>query len=542
MAGPSIQTARKTSGAPATKRQLPRRAAREQAAKTAAINAPLKTQAKQAQELKLRAAPSENPAASSLSPIFQAVPIPEPAPGEEIGLCYGCHGGGALMRCYSCAAKLCYRTDTLGSYACLTIQPNVDLNNLIFCCPRCHAAVVSEDGANVPYVGFYQNDANKTPAHILVKVTQNAECALRLLAPKDTLLISISLDGSRDFEAPMAQAYSCAAYYFTGCKAKLESVSLPFAFDKVTSLNRYEEGLKTVIEKLQSCKAAVVYFTTHCTPEGLLHFSGPSGPGSSDAVEVLKTAFPPNFVHALRSIEHASLFFTVCSEYRGEAGVYEWMRDHVVNGTFKEAISFMGALQPQFVAPLAATFFQYVHIECEPASRCMIYALEGLRRLGGVGDVVLLEKNLNYGHWTDGSIATHRYFWSRYDLAPYGIPRPMQCPQCTCLHTLSTRELVAGDAVAIEFYCTSSSAAPAEDGITQQCGYVERHNIPLRRKGLRGVDNGCWLLVMRVIEAEKEWERAQLTEAQEVEVETLEDQTKMDTKKGLTAGCSGLMI
>ncbi|KAJ8453610.1 hypothetical protein ONZ45_g19642 [Pleurotus djamor] len=246
----------------------------------------------------------------------------------------------------------------------------------------------------------------------------------------------------------------------------------------------------------------MIFFTTHSTPEGRLHFS-PGNPSldilprSNDADKVLDSALPDEFLSAVSKLEHATLFYVVCSGFEGRKDAFKWLRARVINSTFKEIIAFSGSLQPYFAAPLASALLRGVHVEKDKAANCMLTALEGTERLKAI-EVVLLEKE-DRKNRTEG-LFLRRYFWAEADKAPHGARKPAYCPRCRALRTISTS--VDRERHTVKFICDSklgpfneetAKRFPAKKGAnSDKCNYVEIHKVNIRKDKGRGTTHGEW--------------------------------------------------
>ncbi|KAJ8518514.1 hypothetical protein ONZ45_g4402 [Pleurotus djamor] len=532
----TTQGAKKTTGAPAERKEM---APRQEAAKNA-VKKNVKQQSVKAKTVKSKAladdhtgpatnedtAPVKGPITRAVQALSGSQVLECPNVDLRGSLCHGCHNGGELVPCSTCSVALCFRVDeseqqvgTIHDRTCLVLKSGTSIALFRFRCLRCHLLDDSLAKTSTPYAGFYTLESG-LPSDVLLDVSQTSVRFLRPVTPVNTIMIGITVEGCQDLEEPMTLAYQRNAEYYSRSGVSLASVKLPFNFDHVGKSNQYDKAVRALVKDLPKYQNVIVFFTTHSTPEGRLHFgqsvvAGKVVPASLDAKAVLDRAFPDVLIDALRNVARSTLFYMVCSGAERRDS-YEWMRSLILSEAFNHIISFTNSVQPYFAAPLAADYLRLVYIERELPRECMVRALAGTGRLGAANDVYLMER-LGDPKSIE-AVIRHHYFFAEYDKKPYGFPKPAWCPRCRGLRSLTTRE---ERNKLVQFQCESNlppfsakkdpsnlppfdaKKAPSKRKPNQKgdgpCKWVGTHHIPVGKVGMRGANDGSWFAEKRSI-------------------------------------------
>ncbi|KDQ32244.1 hypothetical protein PLEOSDRAFT_1100743 [Pleurotus ostreatus PC15] len=368
--------------------------------------------------------------------------------GPDGAICNGCQNGSTMLSCDHCPQWTCYgiygENDTQG---CLTIRSREMLEAAVsFMCPACHRNNDRnrDKKKKTRYVGLY--GANGGMEDAVVDVTKTTLHFFPPLDSRDTVLLLLAVRGAEHMIEPATATYALLNSFFGRGQGALHLATIFFDVSTPEGGNLYDNQLAAAVDFIQkNARRVVVYFITHATPDGDLHFSGPrivqqnkitqSLPGHSNSPRaILNRLFTVELLDALRIVGETTLFLMVCGGYLGHLETTDWVNSAVRRRSFREVVSFGSKrLQPFWVSSFCARFVQRFYLEGAVYPAAMGDILGGDARLGAATDVVVIRHNP-----MDYSFPERiRYVWAQDIQAPYGTPLPTLCPVCHCFGTLS---------------------------------------------------------------------------------------------------------
>ncbi|KAJ8694064.1 hypothetical protein PTI98_008997 [Pleurotus ostreatus] len=205
---------------------------------------------------------------------------------------------------------------------------------------------------------------------------------------------------------PATATYALLNSFFGRGQGALHLATIFFDVSTPEGGNLYDNQLAAAVDFIQkNARRVVVYFITHATPDGDLHFSGPrivqqnkitqSLPGHSNSPRaILNRLFTVELLDALRIVGETTLFLMVCGGYLGHLETTDWVNSAVRRRSFREVVSFGSKrLQPFWVSSFCARFVQRFYLEGAVYPAAMGDILGGDARLGAATDVVVIRHN-----------------------------------------------------------------------------------------------------------------------------------------------------
>ncbi|KAF4584651.1 hypothetical protein EYR38_001880 [Pleurotus pulmonarius] len=350
--------------------------------------------------------------------------------GEDNALCNGCQNGGKMVSCSKCPNWTCYNVagDDDDGQGCLTVSSAALLdNNTVFVCPACHRNTERLSKSSIPYEGFYTQEMVAIPGAIV-----DVSCTTLPFFPpmntKETLLLFIAVEGAQRMDEPAVTTYQLLNQYFGRGQGLLHYASIFFDLATPAGIAAYEADIARTVDFIKEHKCRVViFFVTHTTPDGDLHFSGPRRanrskdspmlPGFSNTPEaVLSSIFTVQLLDGLQLLkEKTSLFLLICGGYLGHAETCSWVDKNVRRKSFGEVISFTSKrFQPFWAASFCARFVHRFYVEEGPYPTAMSEILGGDARLGTATDITIVS------HVPDTLVGLKKdlYYWAHNTRMP----------------------------------------------------------------------------------------------------------------------------
>ncbi|KAL0955062.1 hypothetical protein HGRIS_003980 [Hohenbuehelia grisea] len=403
--------------------------------------------------------------------------------GAQTGsMCSGCHNGGQLLSCDFCYREICTRQRKDEHKACITLNAGIDIDNpkIQFMCPACH---VARDKYK-PYVGFY---INGQPCDAYVhKVRQVLTSFFPELRCKKMLIIQINLEGTLEMDEPVIETLCRLKKFFSREKVAIDLKTILFNFKErkrgPNGTEVYAQHLKPVIKSIPEYKNVLIFFTTHATPTGDLHFL-PKNMGAESPEVILDEIFPIEFCAALKKVERSMLYLLVCHGVSNPQ-CYQWVREQANSGVFTDVLSFSsGDFQPYYAAHMCAYYAQRFLIENARFPVAMPEVLQGSHRLGTSSKVVVFKQDCELQPMNRKlfpATAT-QFYWSQRRYAPYGIRAPTDCRGCKRFQTIRTRLPPPNEENPTTFaFCC------------KQCKYTKTKSIPVGREIGTEERGGSW--------------------------------------------------
>ncbi|KAF4580246.1 hypothetical protein EYR40_003228 [Pleurotus pulmonarius] len=320
--------------------------------------------------------------------------------------------------------------------------------------------------------GFYNGKLEPIAGAII-----NVSCTTLAFFPKlntqETLLLLIAVRGAERMDEPAVTTYQLLNQFFGRGQGNLHYATIFYDLANSAGSEKYELDVTKLIAFIKrrgatlshsiqraeftwlrcSCRV-VVFFVTHTTPDGDLHFSGPRPanrskgapmlPGNSNTpAAVLNRIFTEQFLGALQRIKETSLFLLICGGYCGHEETMQWVNSVVRRQSFREVISFTNKhFQPFWASAFCARFVQSFYLEDVAYPIAMEEILSGDARLGIASDVVVITRD------KESLLGVQRdlYIWAQEKRSPYGFRLPTACPtsenfhrdsHCSFIHTAS---------------------------------------------------------------------------------------------------------
>ncbi|KDQ25214.1 hypothetical protein PLEOSDRAFT_1106155 [Pleurotus ostreatus PC15] len=369
--------------------------------------------------------------------------------------------GGKMLSCVKCPRWTCY--DIVGDgdgEGCITIaSADVLTEDTAFVCPACH-----RNGSPIaaPYYGFYTKAFEPIEGAVI-----NVSCTTLAFFPKlntaETLLLLIAVRGAERMDEPAMATYQLLHQVFGRGQGNLHYATIFYDLANSAGSGRYESDIAKAVAFIKShtCRV-VVFFVTHTTPNGDLHFSRPRPanrskgaamlPGHSHTpATVLNRIFTEQFLSALQWIPDTSLFLLICGGYCGHTETMEWVNSVVRRQSFREVISFTNKrFQPFWASSFCAKYVQSFYLEDVKYPIAMEQILAGDARLGIASDVVIISRDKD----SLPGVRRDLYYWAQEKHSPYGFRIPSQCPTCLRLGTITSSTPSDFHGTKLRIYCT----------------------------------------------------------------------------------------
>ncbi|GLB36941.1 hypothetical protein LshimejAT787_0312280 [Lyophyllum shimeji] len=321
--------------------------------------------------------------------------------------CSGCRNGGRLIGCNTCKRVLCD--------ACVKF-PAVLRDDEVFICPRCHIQPPAGKGPRniAPYRAF---SSSKTWTMLEGGPTTRESFALCNSPP--LVIISMRLSSIPAVGDPAQVVYHNIAPFLGD---NVVYIDLPWDLGDDNTAGDYEERVEDLATRLENgdlkrFRNFAVYVTDHSDPvRGDLHITVNDG-GAAEVSSVLSQLFPPSLRAILKQGKLNTLTLLVCGAVMTVPDAYRDIKAFIDEGYFAWGMGFgQGHLQPCLMNPLlqAASVSWFIH------ERRWEAVLDDMQGVGAHSDLYLLLKGK----------PTVRYTWAHCSRKPFGEPSPYSCPGC----------------------------------------------------------------------------------------------------------------
>ncbi|KAJ3917041.1 hypothetical protein F5877DRAFT_68559 [Lentinula edodes] len=289
-------------------------------------------------------APSRNGFVASGSAPTRHNPIYVTQKRQDI-YCAGCQDGGKLLRCEApmlyenlppCGRLICHGPPDSRKCLELTAAATADVLDdpqTALICPSCWLIISGKDKEwDIPYPALVFRSNLKPVPNVLHLVHNTRRSFFNPLDILPLAIVSLSLKGMKSLPYSTTLLHLESFYNDSEVPFLAESIE----FDLLNDRKTYDQSLKKLLSKIKSCGIVrvIVFFTTHSTPDGALHFSpgGEQHGASAITSEVLAAVFTDDF-RAILSTMDSTLFILACG------GAY----------LFEESYNSIGALAEQRV-------------------------------------------------------------------------------------------------------------------------------------------------------------------------------------------------
>ncbi|GLB44845.1 hypothetical protein LshimejAT787_1801820 [Lyophyllum shimeji] len=393
--GGTIQSADKSTGAPAPRVELPvprkRKAAPEDEPAPAQNKRSSRSGSKKAgtmlQELDLSVATSIGPVTGTNTGAD--------ADGHDIH-CSGCRNGGHVVMCYLCKRVICSR--------CVPFLDTVEQDDE-FTCPSCHLSPPDAKQRTIaPYYGFASAKKANKPILLTGGPTTResfAQCSSPALVVISIRLASVNAIG----DSARVVFHNIAPFL----PHKVAFVDLPWDFGDPRAEEAYDTNLQDLVQRLKtgdlkSFRTFSIFLTDHSDPErGDLHISS-NEQGAARVSAVLDRLFPPELTQFFGREGRSTLTMLVCGAVVTVNESYTDLKAFANKGYFAWIMAFGQAnLQPCLTNPLlqAASLSWFIN------NRRWDALLDDFQSVGAHTDIFMLRKD-------EPTIRRSEFYFSAY--------------------------------------------------------------------------------------------------------------------------------
>ncbi|KAG1747473.1 hypothetical protein EDB19DRAFT_1826196 [Suillus lakei] len=342
----------------------------------------------------------------------------------------GADGDVVLFECNACPRVMCSK--------CIEV-PKVHVNavqhpDIKFLCLSCHSLRTVKEPA--PYFGFYHNilpEEGGTPLLPgFLQLNGKYELASNsILAAMPLAIVHFSLGAKYPISTPVPLlSHYLDKYYPSGGFLYVE---ISFDIASYTKINKYTrdqvETVAKLVRHLGSTGRVFAFLSNHLEEDSGWLFAGKEGQGDGEYVamevqHVLSTVLKPY----TRILKSAHIVFLVCGSVVAHETPYTQLKESVLQFNFASAIIFPAArFQPLVTTNFLVAMVELVAIE-QLSIRTVFPTL--LSMSGGLGQhtSVILMTPVNIDGCCKLELTT--FARAHTQTSPWGIPIPVQCPQC----------------------------------------------------------------------------------------------------------------
>ncbi|KAJ3885257.1 hypothetical protein GG344DRAFT_82933 [Lentinula edodes] len=305
--------------------------------------------------------------------------------------CAGCHDGGDLLHCDGpslypklppCGRQICHGPP--GSKKCLELMAaasNEVLNDPknAFICPACWSLRsrqhFASTGWDLPYLQnaiVMRKDLSPLP-NMLHAVNSLRRSFFNPLDLPPLAIISLSLKGMAI--VPYSTALLRLQGFYSATDIPLISRSLEFDLGNTSNYEEYLAAIEQLLLDIKTSRVqrVIVFFTTHSTPDGHLHFSpgGEEDGACNETGEVLAGIFTKKFQKVLSSMDSSCFILACGGAYMFEKS-FNSIGDFAKRRVFDRIIAFPSKdFQPETASGWCTLFIQRAVIQRESIERVL---------------------------------------------------------------------------------------------------------------------------------------------------------------------------
>ncbi|KAJ4466393.1 hypothetical protein C8J55DRAFT_565709 [Lentinula edodes] len=371
--------------------------------------------------------------------------------------CAGCKDGGKLLQCDAptlypvlphCGRFVCWGHE--GSRKCIEVKSGVtealleDEDNA-FLCPACWSMIskmnLVKTNWDLAYPGIVIRETLAPIPKMIHMVNSNSRTFFNPLDILPMAVISISLEGM-------------AIEPFDTCLVELrgfyKDTDVPFIapcieFDLYHKRDQYIEAIENLVIELKSkgIERAVVFFTTHSTPDGMLHFSpGGVNGASTNTCDVLAGIFTEEFQEVLGTMD-TTLFILACGGAFMLKESFDSIGALAKTRTFDRMAAFPAHdFQPNNASSWCNLFIRRILIQRESVERVLLSICADSTSLGAHSHILVwfYDPTHPVSDKDAQSLQVQKAIWCQEIEAPFGIRiTEAMCRDCGVLRQ---REIV----------------------------------------------------------------------------------------------------
>ncbi|KAJ3782307.1 hypothetical protein GGU10DRAFT_335659 [Lentinula aff. detonsa] len=334
-------------------------------------------------------------------------------------LCAGCQDGGNLLHC-----EVCYGPPD--SRKCIELHDEALKN------------VVQDQKIGF---GFFRRDDRSTVTSAVKMIHSVRASFFSKLELVPMAMISIALEGMAT--EPFSMTLIEVEGYYLATPTPCIHASLTFDFSE-GKRQKYDTSFANMFAMLKqyNIKRVVVFFTTHSTPDGDLHFI-PNMGGAASTSDLLEALFPAEFRTFLQPSDvDSTLFILTCGGVYVQKQSYDCFTELVRAHTFERIIAFPARdLQPLQTARWCQDFVRRILLQHESIQYALKSICDANPSVGPHTSIIIWHHFPTHPISIDDSqtLLTQKAIWCSSLLAPYGVRiTEAQCPFCRCLRNGKT--------------------------------------------------------------------------------------------------------
>ncbi|KAJ3738601.1 hypothetical protein DFH05DRAFT_1531236 [Lentinula detonsa] len=380
-------------------------------------------------------------------------------------LCAGCQDGGNLLHCegyrlvrndpqYRCGRLVCYGPPD--SRKCIELYDEALKN------------VVQDQKIGF---GFFRRDDQSTVTSAVKMIHSVRASFFSKLELVPMAMISIALEGMAT--EPFSMTLIEVEGYYLATPTPCIHASLTFDFSE-GKRQKYDTSFANMFAMLKqyNVKRVVVFFTTHSTPDGDLHFI-PNMGGAASTSDLLEALFPAEFRTFLQPSDvDSTLFILSCGGVYVQKQSYDCFTELVRAHTFERIVAFPARdLQPLQTARWCQDFVRRILLQHESIQYALKSICNANPSVGPHTSIIIWHHFPTHPISIDVSqtLLTQKAIWCSSLLAPYGVRiTEAQCPFCRCLRNGKTSFAASTDQNGQKFLvvkCTARLQPPAPGSI-----------------------------------------------------------------------------